>query len=142
MFNIAKFAQTQWGRSPRNLDKGSWFSKFRWLISKNVSLLVITTLIVHITEAHQEPSETSKRKLFAKTVNKCKPLIIFTKSSTLDVLLFSLQVLRQTTRFLIWVLNNQIGYTRFLDITVFQHSFLLSDDLYTFHAIFIDFSLK
>ena len=41
------------------------------------------------TEAYSEPSRTSKMELFAKIVNSRTPLIIFTKSSILDVWLGS-----------------------------------------------------
>ena len=40
-------------------------------------------------EAYSEPSGTSKMEVFAKIVNSCQPLIIFAKSSILDVWLGS-----------------------------------------------------
>ena len=40
---------------------------------------------VHAEETHSEFSQTSKKELFAKIFKRLKPLIIFTKSSILEV---------------------------------------------------------
>ena len=66
------------------VSKKTFFTENLWRTAvKNTTLYLFSKLLY--TEAHQQPCQTSKMKVFANIVNVFKPLTIFAKTFILDV---------------------------------------------------------